>query len=525
MSASIYIDDNWQKTFAGYPQAYATADTDAELYVPRRSIGWRISRSLGYIPLTQSDVTNPNNLLYNPAAVDNKNMLVAMRFRVANTADQIGIIGRGNNSPTNGFLLLYNGAANLLQLARFYNSGGLQFQSHDTESWTPTINTDYWLFLYYRSTDGSNTTLRGWVTTDTAKQTPLTALVTATDSLAELQSTGMWGPFSLTYNDGTGVSRTTAWTVDGTYSALGFCTSSASGPVLEAFPVDGVGAYAYQWQKATTPAGTYTNISGATTARYTYPDGAVGATEYFKCVITDTGNGNATATTALFSGMKLDTVLAIGVARDSYGARFPNADDAGNYQLNTMPEMMGKLLAANLNRSVTIVNGSVSGITAATFVSTYMAAWIVLLQAAGAQYAEIAFGANYGASDTNEAQSDVTATAAVADIEDICDALIAVNITPVVSDAQFFRPTGRSGRTVNALRTMELINEKLDDLIDGETILAGDRGHFKFMSANQDQQPDQLHVNEWANMLIASRIAARLTAIVEPERQYLLLQA
>jgi hypothetical protein len=521
MAASLYIDDNWQKAIAGYPQGYAPVDDNAQLYVARRSGGWRISRALGLIPLTASDTSNPNFLLFNPATgspTTFKNQIVAMRFRVANTADQIGIIARGNNSPCNGFALLYNGSTNILQLARFFNSGGVQFGNHDSESWTPTTNTDYWLFLYARSTSGSDTTLRGWVTADTAKQTPLTSLVTSTDSLSELQTSGFWGPFTLSYNDGTAVSRTAMWTVDGTYTALGFATSSGSDVLLEAFPVDGTGPYTYQWQKASTPAGSYANITGATTARYSYTDGTRGVTEYFKCVITDTGAANATATSAAFSGAKLQSDLAIGVARDSYGARYPNSDDAGAYQLNPMPELMGKMLAANLNRSVTIVNGSVSGITAATFISTYMDDWIVDLEEAGVTYAEIAFGANSGSSDTSEAESDATAILVVADIETICEALISANITPIVSSAQYFMPTGRSGRGAQNLRTMELINEKLFDeggLVDGTTILVGDQYLYDWTAANPDYLTDQLHWNEWANTLAASRISARLTAIID----------
>ena len=43
----------------------------------------------------------------------------------------------------------------------------------------------------------------------------------------------------------------------------------------------------YQWQTGTSEEGTYSNISGATSAVYTFNSGASASVAYYRCVITD----------------------------------------------------------------------------------------------------------------------------------------------------------------------------------------------------------------------------------------------
>ena len=71
------------------------------------------------------------------------------------------------------------------------------------------------------------------------------------------------------------------------------CVGTSVTLTLNSFPI--ATGLSFQWKEATTPGGTYTNISGATNTTYTF---TAAATRYYVCTVTCTNPGGGAATTA-----------------------------------------------------------------------------------------------------------------------------------------------------------------------------------------------------------------------------------
>ena len=71
------------------------------------------------------------------------------------------------------------------------------------------------------------------------------------------------------------------------------CAGTSVTLTLNSFPI--ATGLTFQWKEATTPGGTYTNITGATNTTYTF---TAAATRYYVCTVTCTNPGGGAATTA-----------------------------------------------------------------------------------------------------------------------------------------------------------------------------------------------------------------------------------
>src|SRR6185295_13457345 len=101
MAALLLFERRFLKQFPSVPSDYAPTSTLAEVFVERTANGWNVNQGVGLVPLVVTDDTSPNFYLYNPKLSLDKNRVVKMTFSLANTADQIGVIARGKNSPCN----------------------------------------------------------------------------------------------------------------------------------------------------------------------------------------------------------------------------------------------------------------------------------------------------------------------------------------------------------------------------------------------------------------------------------------
>jgi hypothetical protein len=274
---------------------------------------------------------------------------------------------------------------------------------------------------------------------------PTTALATVSqtdtgDGGSFIGATGGWGINTINGANGVCVTRLRSWAIPSGFAAgmtqtLWATPTSATVECLA--PTGGTGPFTYQWQKSADPNGTFVNIPGATMPVFT--DASLAGEAYYQCVVTDTGNGNATATSGLTAAFAMQPPLVIGEIGHSWDL-VVGSNWSTNHDSTTPSKVAERLEPLYGNRRVYSVNKAVSGTnsndwlptnTTTNYFSSAMAAFIP----AGVKYVYIRLF-------VNDARSSISVATVQANMTVICAAIAAQGMTPIVEYAPYFTSAG-----------------------------------------------------------------------------------
>jgi hypothetical protein len=347
--------------------------------------------------------------------------------------------------------LLISGTTLIAYVSRYRPDTGVWTSWGQSNSGTTFVaGTAYRLTLSIKGTASASSsavvTVR--LSTDAAPATFL-ATVSQTDTGdggSYIGATGGWGISTINGAGGTCVTRLRSWAIPSGFAAgmtQTLWATPTSATVERLSPTGGTGPFTYQWQKSADPNGTFVNIPSATTPVYT--DGSLSGEAYYQCIVTDTGNANATATSGLTAAFPMQPPLVIGEIGHSWDVIVgsPWSTNHDGSLPSKVPERLEPLYG---NRRVYSVNKGVSGTTTndwlptnstipsgytANYFNTAMAAFI----AAGVKYVYIRLF-------VNDARTSISVSTVQTNMTAICAAITAQGMTPIVEYAPYFTSAG-----------------------------------------------------------------------------------
>jgi len=381
----------------------------------------------------------------------------------ASTGQDFLLVGRYNvaGSVTSCYAarFLISGTTLIAYVSRYRPDTGAWTSWGQSNSATEFVaGTAYRLTLSIKGTASASggAVVTTTLSTDAA---PATALATVShtdtgDGGSYVGATGSWGLNTINGAMQTCVTRLRSWAIPSGFAAgmtqtLWATPTSATVECLA--PAGGTGPFTYQWQKSADPNGTFVNIPGATAP--VYADTSLSGEAYYQCVVTDTGNGNATATSGLTAAFPMQPPLVIGEIGHSWDV-IVGSQWATNHDGTTPSKVPERLEPLYGNRRVYSVNKGVSGTTTndwlptnstipsgytANYFNTAMAAFI----AAGVKYVYIRLF-------VNDARYSISVSTVQGNMMAICAAITAQGMTPIVEYAPYFTSAG--GGALDLLR-------------------------------------------------------------------------
>lgn len=274
--------------------------------------------------------------------------------------------------------------------------------------------------------------------------------------------------------------------------AAGAITFTSATPtqvdLSSAVATGGTSPYSYQWQRATSANGSYSDLSGETSTTLSDDTLTPGTKYWYRMKVTDSAGSPATAYSAGIPGNTWGSVVVLGIIGDSISTGTGATDPA--------PIAVARLKKLTTQRQVTLgSNQAVSGSSTATWRSTYLAGAITAFNSAGVTHVSIMLGTN-GTYATYEA-----------DLADICAQLIAEGMAVFLHCPPFGDGLGDAAN--ETLYNMQAI---IDGLVNGTTILQGDRLAYEYFGqhiselsgAHPTATGDESLGTMWANAMDAS---------------------
>lgn len=443
------------------------------------------------------------------AGATTRNMLVCASLVMGSaTTPQVGVAMRATSTSAacSADTLIINAPTNQVFLGRFL-TGSYQQLSRATASLTPSASTEYacWI-MGYSAAVGDTFNTYGWVTTEAAWETDLTSRMTVSEDQAAFKvNTATWGAMALAAHTGTKITKIRAWEWDGTYSAVAWADSDPSGPKLKCTQVGGVSGFTYQWYRSTAANSGFSTLAAGTTATHTDTTATEGTIYFYKCVVTDVGNSNATATSEVIYARKLPATLKIGFIGTSWMALDSNhfASASQTYTIGTIPQLVGEKLAARSGRLVTVTNQGVSGSTSAQWVSgqSNMTTALSAFSSAGTTHVYV------DAMGLNDITGGVSSPTHKSNLQNICATLVAAGYTVLLGYSGLYFPSNASGRGVPELDTTLAYNAANDEVVNGTSIRAAGRQVMKIVADYPGGMDDLLHPSLGFSSRVADAIA------------------
>lgn len=408
---------------------------------------------------------------------------VTATIRCQTTPGQCGIAGR---IQSNGSFYLAWIHPLSLDVLRLYKKSGGSFQELGSYNFPGTAATTYTLKLEIR---------------DASKKVYLDGVevISSNDnSITGAGKVGFW------FNGGTH-GDAAGWHIDALTADDTTTTALTSGTaawvsadddavsLVVGNPVNGTAPYSYQWHASQTsgftPA-TGTAISGATSQSLVHDPGA--GVWFYKCVTSD--SGSETATSNQVAGSLWGAPFVVGFIGDSI-----TQDSDFNW-----PAKCGEHLEAMDGiRSVTIVNRGHSGATTGSF--PYTAAETAFTSA-GVTHTVVMLGVN-DSSDTNA----VSAATYKSQLQTIVNAEVAAGRTVLLMYPTAYKPGLIAGYGEAGLARLGSYLPKIDELVNGTTVLAGPTEQFGLFAAKLSLlKSDGIHTSQAGSNRLASLAAGVL---------------
>jgi lysophospholipase L1-like esterase len=285
-------------------------------------------------------------------------------------------------------------------------------------------------------------------------------------------------------------------------TAIGLTTASVTATAASG----GTVPYTYQWQRATDSSGipgTFTNVAGATSITLN-DTGLSNATKYwYRLIVTD--NLSATFTTNAVSVTTVDpTAFYIGEIGDSITAGTLITDPTWI----AFSPLIQSFLSTYYNGSkkINICNQGIPSMTTANW-SPGQTVYINGARAFAA-YGIKLISIQLGTNDSNSG-NNMSATTFSTNLTSICTALVALGYK-VMLDYPTYPNDGRGSTFTNLL---ESYFPKIDSLVNGTTIFAGDKVSYYTFKANalahasasqgSYYNSDGLHPNQLGHSILA----------------------
>ncbi len=424
---------------------------------------------------------------------------------LTDVGDNPGVFLRASSDGKYGYIVIYNRTSHQFQVYKELNGvlgTAVATYNYAWASGSPTFVSK----VVGVSTPVVTVTING------------TDVITYTDSTptSQLQSVGqvgIWFSGSAAANGTTGIHMTSITTADIvevvplSISSISLTSATPTTFNLSVTALNGTLSYTYQWYRSSTggfTAGSTYAIAGATNSTLSDTPPSNGPW-FYRAVVTDTGN--STATTSILGLTLQNPTITNNSITDSLSSNFSvlaigdsitygNGLSAGQDPPSKMDTALTSLYGT---RSVNVLNQGHSGSKTADWLSGagsgYLSTAISAAQSASpaATVAIIMLGANDAATSNH-----ISSTTYISNISSIISSLFSNGFTKVIINYPTYIPAGANSNATDETAT-NLTNQymaKLDTIVNGTTIVAGDRvAYGYFQDYLTSLQVDQTHPN------------------------------
>lgn len=269
---------------------------------------------------------------------------------------------------------------------------------------------------------------------------------------------------------------------------LSFSSATASTVVLACTAATGgTPSYAYAVHRATTA--DFTPVTGnriATGVSFPFTDSSpLSGLAYYKIVTTDAGVQTATSNLAVGSAW-LDP-LRLGFAGDSL-------TEGGPASTHSVDVCVAKLQQLRKQRTVIGYNQGHSGSKTQDWLpgsgTGYLAAAKAAFAAAGVTYVPITLGTN------NSWSGDPSAATYLSHMTTITGDFVASGFIPILNYPPYATPGAGGIISENSDEVMRQYQASIDSLVNGTTILQGDKLAYEYFAQHQSELTDGIHVTD-----------------------------